>query len=1051
MAHDPANVALGRLAIERGIVDRARALAALEQAAREGVGLLDVLRRDGADPRLEALARELGGRRGPKQLGPGDKIAGLTIEKVLGQGAMGAVYAARNDAGARRAVKVPLFGGDPEEVHEQRARFEREAQALARLKPHRNVVQVHAAGFAGELPYCVLELVEGPGLDKVLAAGAVPLEQVLDLGEQLASGLAHAHAAGIVHRDLKPANVLVRAEDGSPVITDFGLVRDAASKERLTQEGTILGTPLYMPPEQAGVSAPADARSDIYALGAVLYHAATGRPPILAGSMEGLLMKIHLEAPPVPSQLVASLPRDLDLVLLHALEKEPHARYATAAELAQDLARVRAGEPVSVRAATRAEAAKKVVKSNARSIALWGGGGAFLLLAAGGALVGWTIHARSQAQDLARQEATRKNQERLAAEEARLKEEAKTLDLAHAALSSAVERACEPAVLAGTKPASPGELAPAIERASALLGAGSGTTGEAETRRSSLRSAVERSRRKLAFLEALDAFARRRDDGAALAKPFLADADPELGLPAVLLALRWLLDDQGAKSPGLALALRASPALTALKASPAPDGASSEDLALALLPALETTAEAKLAAAEIHGRAIGRLSPEALREPRRAGPARDFLLSLVPETSLPLAKRALPALLAAACAPAGAGPAVHDLVRALSPDARQALAIGLARADAEDMDLLGRLPLTADIGSVFEELADAAPDVVKDKLGVAVRLYSHALRADVTVGERHYQWQTLKDAVTYADENHGDAWARVIDSFRIDQPVRWDKKERERTVFAELAQRLDARSKSAPRDWALELAVAYFAQLDVTAETERAVALATDVARDPRAPRACRGQARFIVGCHHLFHHRDADALEQFLTCRGETSFEDEITHHIARCQRRLWIAGGKKDEALGRDALETAKRALDETHRRLEQHRGGLAWSRPVNVVPVAPHTSEAELETSAATVLVETFVAESRFDEAEDVVKSTTAASKLWQARYRAVVTLARGGDAAVSLREVEEAAKETTAEGTDSQKVDKELGDVVEVLQAVGFPERASALAARLTPKR
>ncbi|MEZ0228600.1 MAG: serine/threonine-protein kinase, partial [Planctomycetota bacterium] len=196
---------------------------------------------------------------GPPALG--QRLGGYKLEKILGRGGMGAVYVGLNDAGARRAVKVP-FHDSKEASDVARARFTRESQVLARIPPHRGVVRVHAAGEEGHLAYCVLELVEGRSLEDLLSKeGPLPVARAIAVTEEVARALAHLHAHGVVHRDVKPSNILVRDEDGSAVLADFGLVRDDQAQS-LTATGTFVGTPIYVAPEQALASRPVDGRAD---------------------------------------------------------------------------------------------------------------------------------------------------------------------------------------------------------------------------------------------------------------------------------------------------------------------------------------------------------------------------------------------------------------------------------------------------------------------------------------------------------------------------------------------------------------------------------------------------------------------------------------------------------------------------------------------------------------------------------------------------------------------------------------------------------------------
>jgi tetratricopeptide (TPR) repeat protein len=260
---------------------------------------------------------------------------------------MGVVYQARQ-TGLRRlvALKMILAGGHA--TAEQRARFRTEAEAAARLQ-HPNVVQVHEVGEHDELPFFSLEFVDGGSLAKRLDGTPWPPRQAAQLIEVLARAVHAAHQRGIVHRDLKPANVLMTAS-GVAKITDFGLAKVLDATAGPTNTGAVLGTPSYMAPEQAGgylqVTGPA---TDVYSLGAVLYELLTGRPPFKGETPMATMAQVVGKEPVPPRSLQPDVPRDLDTVCLKCLQKEPHKRYASAEDLADDLRRFAAGQPILAR------------------------------------------------------------------------------------------------------------------------------------------------------------------------------------------------------------------------------------------------------------------------------------------------------------------------------------------------------------------------------------------------------------------------------------------------------------------------------------------------------------------------------------------------------------------------------------------------------------------------------------------------------------------------------------------------------------------------------
>jgi tetratricopeptide (TPR) repeat protein len=280
------------------------------------------------------------------------QVPGYEILAVLGRGGMGVVYQARHLKLQRLvALKMLRAAGtaDPEDL----LRLRSEAEAIARLQ-HANIVQIFEVGTFQGLPFLALEYCAGGTLDKQLAATPLPPAEAAALMEQLALAMHAAHAKGIVHRDLKPANILL-AEDGTPKVVDFGLAKklDVAGH---TAAGTILGTPSYMAPEQAdGQGRPQGPACDIYALGAILYAAATGRPPFNAETALETILQVVRQEPVPPTRLNPRMPRDLETICLRCLRKKPAERYATALDLAADLRRFALGEPITARPVGRLE------------------------------------------------------------------------------------------------------------------------------------------------------------------------------------------------------------------------------------------------------------------------------------------------------------------------------------------------------------------------------------------------------------------------------------------------------------------------------------------------------------------------------------------------------------------------------------------------------------------------------------------------------------------------------------------------------------------------
>tara|TARA_R110002072_G_scaffold128101_2_gene265674 strand:- start:446 stop:2980 length:2535 start_codon:yes stop_codon:yes gene_type:complete len=285
---------------------------------------------------------------------------------------MGVVFVARQD-GLDREVALKLHlgaaaGGENDSAKEARARerFDREAQAVARLR-HPHVIQVHEFGHHRGVPYLAMDLIQGESLEERLGReGAQDPTVALQLLAPVAEAVAYAHSQGILHRDIKPANILIDHE-GRPYLTDFGLARDLSDeRDRLTRSGQLLGTPYYMAPEAAsGATSAIDARTDVYALGAVLFQTLTGEPAFMGESLIELLRSIVSDPATPPSHVQPGIPPELDAVVLQCLEKEPQHRYADASELAADLARFTQGEPVSASRSSLSRGLRRISTSRA--------------------------------------------------------------------------------------------------------------------------------------------------------------------------------------------------------------------------------------------------------------------------------------------------------------------------------------------------------------------------------------------------------------------------------------------------------------------------------------------------------------------------------------------------------------------------------------------------------------------------------------------------------------------------------------------------------------
>ena len=328
-----------------------------------------------------AQVAELLGVRAPAlgEFQPRELTPRLVLLSTLGEGGMGTVYKAQ-DRVLRRVVAVKLIKGERLGSSQALQRFEREALTMARVQ-HPACVPVYEAGLAGDQPYLVMKYVPGRSLKDALLEfplGADP-KRVARWGQRLAEGLEACHEAGVIHRDVKPANALLDEQD-QPLLTDFGVALDGEARTRLTLASGAVGTLAYMPPEQA-CGELADPRSDLYALGATLYEALTGRLPLEAEQPLVLVRKIAEERPLPPRVHRPDLPEDLERVVLKCLEKQREDRYPSAQALALDLARFLAGEPVSARPIGAGGRAARWARRRRRLLSGLGAGG--LLLAAG--------------------------------------------------------------------------------------------------------------------------------------------------------------------------------------------------------------------------------------------------------------------------------------------------------------------------------------------------------------------------------------------------------------------------------------------------------------------------------------------------------------------------------------------------------------------------------------------------------------------------------------------------------------------------------------------
>ncbi|HTU92329.1 MAG TPA: protein kinase [Gemmataceae bacterium] len=260
------------------------------------------------------------------------RLGSYEIVEIIGRGGFGVVFKAF-DPSLNRFVALKVLAPHLASNAAARKRFAREARSAAAVRDE-HVVAIHNVEEANGLPYLVMEYISGLSLQQRLDLnGPLAVEEILRIGRQIAAGLAAAHAQGLIHRDIKPANILLENNVERVKITDFGLAR-AADDARLTQSGTLAGTPQYMAPEQAR-GEPLDHRADLFSLGSVLYALCTGRPPFRAASTLAVLRCIGEETPQPIRQINPAIPPWLEEIIAILQAKEPAQRFSSAAEVAE--------------------------------------------------------------------------------------------------------------------------------------------------------------------------------------------------------------------------------------------------------------------------------------------------------------------------------------------------------------------------------------------------------------------------------------------------------------------------------------------------------------------------------------------------------------------------------------------------------------------------------------------------------------------------------------------------------------------------------------------
>ena len=289
----------------------------------------------------------------------------------VGRGGMGVVYRARQQD-LDRTVALKMILSSRLASEEDVRRFYAEAKAAGSVR-HPNIVGIHEVGQIHGQHYFAMDYIDGQSLEALLRKGPLIAERAAKFLSVVARAVDYLHRHNIVHRDLKPSNILLDWQ-GHPLVTDFGLAKVFDTGRDQTQTGTIVGTPSYMSPEQAaGQTSEVSAQSDVYSLGAILYELLTGRPPFKRSNALDTLMEVLEGEATLPSELNRHIPRELELICMRCLEKDPQNRYRSAAALADDLEHYLMREPIEARPASLFQQMRRWGRREPALVSRWGG------------------------------------------------------------------------------------------------------------------------------------------------------------------------------------------------------------------------------------------------------------------------------------------------------------------------------------------------------------------------------------------------------------------------------------------------------------------------------------------------------------------------------------------------------------------------------------------------------------------------------------------------------------------------------------------------------